>query len=57
MPLNALRAQIASAIDVVIQLNRLNDGRSGICFMSHRGNDLRSLVTLVAAAATPCAPA
>ena len=34
--------------------NPLNDGRKGICFMSHWSNDLRSLVTIAAAAATPC---
>ena len=34
--------------------NRLNDGRDGICFMTHRSNDLGSLVGIVAAAATPC---
>jgi hypothetical protein len=44
----------AFAATMVARPNPLNDGRSGICFMSHRGNDLRSLVTLVAVAAIPC---
>jgi pilus assembly protein CpaF len=30
MPLHALRAQVASAIDVVVQMNRFNDGRRAI---------------------------
>src|SRR5262245_36525108 len=37
IPLFALRAQIASAIDVVIQLTRLNDGRRAIAEISEVG--------------------
>jgi pilus assembly protein CpaF len=37
MPLSALRAQVASAIDVVIQLNRLNDGRRMVTEISEVG--------------------
>jgi pilus assembly protein CpaF len=37
MPLSALRAQVASAIDVVIQLNRLNDGRRVVTEISEVG--------------------
>jgi pilus assembly protein CpaF len=38
MPLNALRTQIASAIDVVVQLARLNDGRRVIAEISEVGD-------------------
>ena len=34
LPLHALRAQIASAIDVVVQMNRFNDGRRAITGIS-----------------------
>jgi hypothetical protein len=34
---------------------RFNDGRDGICFMTHRSNDLAALAKLAAAAAMPCA--
>jgi hypothetical protein len=34
--------------------SRLNDGRAGICFMSHRDNDLAALVKIAAKSATPC---
>jgi hypothetical protein len=34
--------------------SRFNDGRDGICFMTHRSNDLASLAGLAAAAAMPC---
>ena len=37
MPLNALRSQVSSAIDVVIQLNRLNDGRRVVTEISEVG--------------------
>jgi len=37
MPLGALRAQVASAIDLVIQLNRLNDGRRVVTEVSEVG--------------------
>jgi hypothetical protein len=36
------------------RLGRLNDGRDGICFMTHRDNDLAALAKLAAAAAVPC---
>ncbi len=39
---------------MIAKRNPLNDGRRGICFMSHGSNDLGSLVALAAAAATPC---
>jgi hypothetical protein len=39
----------------VARLGRLNDGRDGICFMTHRNNDLAALARLAAAAAMPCA--
>jgi hypothetical protein len=32
----------------------LNDGREGICFMTHRDNDLPALARIAAAAAMPC---
>ena len=38
----------------VARPNALNDGRAGICFMTHRSNDLRSLVAIGAAAAQLC---
>ncbi len=44
----------AFAATTIAAPNHLNDGRSGICFMTHDSNDLGSLVALVAAAATPC---
>jgi hypothetical protein len=44
----------AFAATMIAKRNPLNDGRRGICFMSHHSNDLGSLVTLAAAAATPC---
>jgi hypothetical protein len=36
------------------RLGRLNDGRDGICFMTHPSNDLAALAQLAAAAAMPC---
>ena len=36
------------------RFGRLNDGRDGICFMTHRDNDLAALAKLAAAAAMPC---
>jgi hypothetical protein len=45
------RAFVATMID---RPNALNDGRKGICFMSHPDNDLRSLLTIADAAARPC---
>jgi hypothetical protein len=44
----------AFAATTIARSNPLNDGHAGICFMSHRSNDLASLALLVAAAATPC---
>ena len=44
----------AFAAAMLAHANPLNDGRKGICFMSHRGNDLRALVAIVAAATMPC---
>lgn len=38
LPLQAIRAQIASAIDVIVQLNRLDDGRRVITEISEVGN-------------------
>jgi pilus assembly protein CpaF len=38
LPLRAIRAQIASAIDVVVQLNRLDAGRRVITEISEVGN-------------------
>ena len=38
----------------LLRPGRFNDGRDGICFMTHRNNDLRALAQLVAAAALPC---
>jgi hypothetical protein len=38
----------------VARLGSLNDGRDGICFMTHRDNDLAALAKLAAAAAMPC---
>jgi hypothetical protein len=46
--------EAAFAATMIARPNPLNDGRTGICFMAHRSNDLRSLVDLVAAAALPC---
>jgi pilus assembly protein CpaF len=37
MPLTALRAQVASAVDVVVQLNRMNDGRRMVTEISEVG--------------------
>lgn len=37
MPLTALRAQVASAIDVVVQLNRMSDGRRMVTEISEIG--------------------
>jgi pilus assembly protein CpaF len=34
LPLHALRAQIASAVDVIVQMNRFNDGRRAITQIS-----------------------
>ena len=34
MPLYALRAQIISAIDVIVQVSRFNDGRRGLTYIS-----------------------
>ena len=36
------------------RLGRLNDGRDGICFMTHRDNDLAALAKIAGAAAMPC---
>lgn len=37
MPLTALRAQVASAVDVVVQLNRMSDGRRMVTEISEVG--------------------
>ena len=37
MPLTALRAQVASAVDVVVQLNRRSDGRRMVTEISEVG--------------------
>jgi hypothetical protein len=50
---SAAREQ-AFARTMIARRNRLNDGRDGICFMTHRSNDLAALAQLAAAAAMPC---
>ncbi len=52
--LDANGREQAFAAAVIDRPNPLNAGRSGICFMSNRSNDLGSLVTIAAAAATRC---
>lgn len=46
--------EAAFAATMVDRPNPLNDGRSGICFMSHPSNDLGALVQIAAKSATPC---
>jgi pilus assembly protein CpaF len=38
IPLTALRAQVASAIDVIVQLTRMNDGRRMVTEISEVGS-------------------
>ena len=52
--LDPARREQAFAATMIDRPNRMNDGRDGICFMSHRSNDLQALVAIVAAATTVC---
>ena len=45
--------EAAFAVTCIDQPNPFNDGRLGICFMTHRSNDLQSLLELAGAATFP----